>query len=38
MPSNDVYLAFMSSDITSNYFATMGKLAKGMINAMLSDS
>ena len=37
MPSNDIYLAFMSSDITSNYFATMGKLAKGVFKAMLTD-
>jgi len=29
-PSNDVYLAFLSSDITQSYFSTMGLLAKGI--------
>jgi lysylphosphatidylglycerol synthetase-like protein (DUF2156 family) len=30
MPSNDVYLAFLSSDITRSYFSTMGRLLGGI--------
>ena len=30
LPSNDIYLAFLSSDITNSYFQTMGKLLKGI--------
>jgi lysylphosphatidylglycerol synthetase-like protein (DUF2156 family) len=30
LPSNDVYLAFLSSDITRSYFATMARLFWGM--------
>jgi len=33
MPSNDIYLAFLSADITRSYFATMGRLLWGMITA-----
>jgi lysylphosphatidylglycerol synthetase-like protein (DUF2156 family) len=29
MPSNDVYLAFLSADITQSYFVTMGQLLRG---------
>jgi lysylphosphatidylglycerol synthetase-like protein (DUF2156 family) len=32
LPSNDVYLAFLSSDITRSYFATMGRLFWGMLS------
>ncbi len=32
VPSNDVYLAFLMSDITRSYFATLGRLAWGMIS------
>lgn len=32
-PSNDVYLAFLSSDITQSYFSTMSRLLKGIISA-----
>ncbi|MEZ0277230.1 MAG: phosphatidylglycerol lysyltransferase domain-containing protein, partial [Roseimicrobium sp.] len=31
LPSNDVYLAFLTSDITNSYFSTMGRLLKGVI-------
>ena len=30
MPSNDVYLAFLSSDITRSYFSTVGRLLWGI--------
>jgi lysylphosphatidylglycerol synthetase-like protein (DUF2156 family) len=30
-PSNDVYLAFLTSDITNSYFKTMGQLLKGIM-------
>jgi lysylphosphatidylglycerol synthetase-like protein (DUF2156 family) len=33
MPSNDIYLAFVSADITRSYFKTMGQLLGGMITA-----
>ncbi len=29
--SNDVYLAFLTSDIANSYFATMGRLLKGVV-------
>lgn len=32
-PSNDVYLAFLSSDIAQSYWATMGRLMWGMVAA-----
>jgi lysylphosphatidylglycerol synthetase-like protein (DUF2156 family) len=32
-PSNDIYLAFLSSDITRSYFSTMGRLVWGMLSA-----
>ena len=32
-PSNDVYLAFLSADITRSYFATLGQLISGMLTA-----
>ena len=32
-PSNDVYLAFLSADITRSYFSTLGQLIWGMITA-----
>lgn len=32
-PSNDIYLAFRSADITRNYFSTLGQLVWGMITA-----
>lgn len=35
MPSNDVYLAFLSSDITRSYFATMGQLLWGILTGLL---
>lgn len=35
LPSNDVYLAFLTADIAKNYFATMGLLGKGMIKELL---
>jgi len=31
MPSNDIYLAFLSADITRSYFSTMGQLLRGML-------
>ena len=34
MPSNDVYLAFLSADITRSYFSTLGRLLWGMITAV----
>ncbi len=30
-PSNDIYLAFLSADITQSYFDTMGRLLRGML-------
>jgi len=30
-PSNDIYLAFLSADITRSYFETMGRLLRGML-------
>jgi lysylphosphatidylglycerol synthetase-like protein (DUF2156 family) len=33
-PSNDVYLAFLCSDITRSYFKTLGQLALGMVGAL----
>jgi lysylphosphatidylglycerol synthetase-like protein (DUF2156 family) len=33
LPSNDIYLAFVSADITRSYFATLGQLLWGMITA-----
>lgn len=35
LPSNDVYLAFLSSDITRNYFSTVGRLLWGMVCALV---
>jgi len=32
-PSNDVYLAFLSADITRSYFSTLGQLISGMLTA-----
>jgi len=32
-PSNDVYLAFLSADITRSYFSTIGRLVWGMVTA-----
>ncbi len=33
MPSNDVYLAFLSADISQSYFSTLGRLLRGMVTA-----
>ena len=33
LPANDVYLAFLSADITRSYFSTLGRLIWGMITA-----
>jgi len=30
-PSNDIYLAFLSAEITQSYFDTMGRLLWGML-------
>lgn len=38
MPSNDVYLAFLSSDITRSYFATMGRLLWGIATGLFRRS
>jgi hypothetical protein len=38
MPSNDVYLAFLSSDITRSYFSTMGRLLVGVIAGLFDRS
>jgi lysylphosphatidylglycerol synthetase-like protein (DUF2156 family) len=32
MPSNDIYLAFLSADITQSYFATLGRLIWGVVS------
>lgn len=32
-PSNDIYLAFLSADITRSYFDTLGRLLRGMLSA-----
>jgi len=34
VPSNDIYLAFLSSDITRSYFSTFGRLLWGMLTAL----
>ena len=36
MPSNDVYLAFLSSDITRSYFTTMGRLLCGIVTGLFT--
>jgi lysylphosphatidylglycerol synthetase-like protein (DUF2156 family) len=36
MPSNDVYLAFLSSDITRSYFSTMGRLLNGIFTGLFA--
>lgn len=36
MPSNDVYLAFLSSDITRSYFSTVGRLLRGMVTGLFA--
>lgn len=33
LPSNDIYLAFLSADITRSYFETLGRLLRGMVAA-----
>jgi lysylphosphatidylglycerol synthetase-like protein (DUF2156 family) len=33
-PSNDVYLAFLCSDITRSYFSTLGRLLWGILTAL----
>jgi lysylphosphatidylglycerol synthetase-like protein (DUF2156 family) len=33
MPSNDIYLAFLSADITRSYFSTLGRLFWGILTA-----
>jgi lysylphosphatidylglycerol synthetase-like protein (DUF2156 family) len=33
VPSNDIYLAFRSADITRSYFSTVGKLLWGIVTA-----
>jgi phosphatidylglycerol lysyltransferase len=38
MPSNDVYLAFLSSDITRSYFSTMGRLLAGVVAGLFGKS
>jgi lysylphosphatidylglycerol synthetase-like protein (DUF2156 family) len=35
--SNDLYLAFVSADITRSYFDTLGQLLRGMLSAPKSD-
>lgn len=34
LPSNDVYLAFLSADITRSYFSTMGRLLRGVVTSL----
>ncbi|HTL15915.1 MAG TPA: phosphatidylglycerol lysyltransferase domain-containing protein, partial [Patescibacteria group bacterium] len=36
LPSNDIYLAFVSADITRSYFATLGQLVRGMLSAVVN--
>ena len=36
LPSNDIYLAFLSSDITRSYFATVGRLLWGIATGLFS--
>jgi lysylphosphatidylglycerol synthetase-like protein (DUF2156 family) len=38
MPSNDVYLAFLSSDITRSYVSTMGRLLAGVVAGVFGKS
>jgi lysylphosphatidylglycerol synthetase-like protein (DUF2156 family) len=35
-PTNDVYLAFLSADISRGYFSTLGQLLRGMFSALLN--
>lgn len=32
-PSNDIYLAFLSADLSRSYFSTLGRLIRGMLTA-----
>jgi lysylphosphatidylglycerol synthetase-like protein (DUF2156 family) len=34
LPNNDIYLAFLSSDITRSYFSTVGKLLWGIVKGV----
>lgn len=36
LPTNDVYLAFLCSDITRSYFQTLGQLLLGIVGALRS--
>ena len=38
IPSNDVYLAFLSSDITKSYFSTVGRLVWGIATGVFRKS
>ncbi len=38
MPSNDIYLAFLSADISRSYFSTLGKLLQGMLKAFYASA
>ena len=35
-PSNDIYLAYLTSDITQSYFSTMGRLLWGIVKETFS--
>jgi len=37
LPSNDVYLAFLSSDIARSYFSTLGQLLWGIVTSVWRD-
>src|SRR5205085_8605426 len=36
LPNNDIYLAFLCSDITRSYFSSLAKLLGGIAKGMLS--
>lgn len=36
IPANDIYLAFLTSDIATSYWSTMGRLGLGVIKGLLS--
>jgi lysylphosphatidylglycerol synthetase-like protein (DUF2156 family) len=36
-PSNDIYLAFLSADITQSYFDTVGRLLRGILKSTMAN-
>ena len=34
-PSNDIYLAFVSADVSRGYFSTLGQLLRGLLSSVV---